>query len=199
MIISWHLSDDLATYSNVAMTSKSLYKVFVQDKVRHMKHPLLTNVLSPKVFFMPVFRILWFEPPKNLDNLLKFENLPTTSEVTKFYDEDQGPAKNELDANQRKAHIIISLVKQLINKNLKPKEKLQEAIPGANIYTDPPKGTNPKFQGLGLKYTVVREGPAAYLVLNTHFDETRGLENDLMDTLVSHTPKGIFSIMKVRF
>src|SRR5690606_38516084 len=102
MTISWYLADDVKTYENMAMTCKGLYNIFVQQKVLWYFHPLRGHLKSPRIFTFPIFRVVEFIIPDELENLLSESNLPSVMDVLAQYDRELGIARTPFESTQRK-------------------------------------------------------------------------------------------------
>ncbi len=182
MIISWHLRRDLTTYHNLAFSCRKLYKVFVEDKVRYFIHPLKHVLLSPLVFMMPVYRLLQFTPPPNLDKIAIGQGLPTIERMSKIYDKKHGVSESEAESTQRKTEMIISLVKEIIKKNLDDDDEFIENVEGGGIFEDVSKPIKIELGECNIPVKVFRVKGASYLVVKCH---KKGKMHEI-EVLLSH-------------
>ena len=199
MLISHHMIDDLVSYFSVAMTCKSIYKIFVKDKLRYFSHPLRDKILSPLMYFFPIFRIVWYEFSSELPELFAFQNLPSIESCLKEYENSlNGYVLSPLERNQKTAKIIAKLIGQLIEKNLEPGEEFEETIKGAGIFDYLPPKMNVEFEGLEYPYTVKRSGRDTFLIVMVNdVDEFRTVERRLMQTIKSFDGKNIIQLMRI--
>lgn len=198
MMISWHLISDLRSYENLAMSSKKLYKVLLLDKVRHYEHPLKTVLKSPRIFFMPVYRILEFSPPENLDTLAENSGLPSVRLMMKAYASEYGAPKNPLDIAQRTCDVILALVKEIVAKHLGPDDEFEEDIKGSGIMSRAKPLTVPKFENCPIRVKTFRVKKDTFLVAQCYsFALWPQVERTLSDCLVSFDNGKLIRLMKV--
>jgi hypothetical protein len=195
MMISWHLSDDNRTYVNMAMTCKGLYKVFVTDKVKWYIHPLKAEIMSPLLFFRPVYRVLSLQVPTDLDDLLEVLALPTVEDFLAVYSEEYGYTKNEVILNRRKADAIIELIKNLVERTLEEGQEIDEAFEGAGLFGDYDTKAVFRFYDLPYRYKMFVRGSATYVMIDA--DPGPALERKLLDSLCPFDGQFLIKLMNI--
>lgn len=198
MIISWHLINDMKSYENLAMTCKRIYKVLITDKVAYMKSPLIGRVKSPRLYFMPIYRVMEFTPPPNLDAIAQSSNLPTIAQMEAACLKSYGPTKTKLEAAQRTSDIIYELLKSIVIANLDPEEDFEEEIPGCGIMSRAGVKTVPRFENCEIVTKTFRIQNDTFLVANCQvFSKFRAVEKTLMDCLVTYDKGKLIRLMRV--
>lgn len=195
MMLSWHLSDDTKSYMNMAMTCKGFYKVFVLDKVRWYVHPLKGEMLSPLLFFRPVFRVLSLKIPEDLDDLLETLSLPKIEDFLAVYEEEYGMTKNEVILNRRKSDAIQELLQHLVHATLAPEQEFEEAIEGAGLFGEYEKEASFRFYKPPCRYKLFKKGKSTFVMFDT--DWTPAFERTLLDLLCPYDGQYLIKLMRV--
>lgn len=195
MIISWFLGSDHPSYLNLAMSCKGLYKVLVEDKVCHYVHPLKGSFRSPLLFIKPVYRILSLEVPEDIDSMLQSMNLPTVPEMLEAYQDAYGRAGSDLVQTQRKAEILIDLIKRMVKSNLGPNEDLEEIVKGGGIFNHLHSEAKFSLTRFPHPFMVRKEGISTFLIV----DARKGKELDrlLTDHLLSFDGRFLIQLMRI--
>lgn len=198
MIISWHLSSDLDSYQNVAMSCQKLYDLFVRQKVTWYYHPLKGQLKSPKLYQFPIFRILEFHVPTDMDDLLKKANLPSVEDVIKQYDESDGKPKTELEAMKRRTEVILELSKTLIGNEMREDDEFEEEITGGGIFSNVTSAKKLKFDDSTIKKKVFKHGDSYYvIVMPTKEISGTALERKLIKSLHTYNGRSIIQLMRL--
>ena len=198
MIISWHLINDMKSYENLAMSCRRIYKVLVEDKVSYMKSPLISVVRSPRLYFMPVYRVVEFTPPTNLDTIAVNSELPTVAQMEAACVKSYGPTKSKLEAAQRTGEIIYELLKSIVTKNLDPDEDFEEEVPGCGIMSRAGVKTKPRFEDCPIAVKTFRVKKDTFLTINCmSFNQFRAAEKIVMECLVSYDNGKLIRLMRL--
>jgi hypothetical protein len=195
MVISWHLLSDHASYFNLAMTCKPLYKVLMEDKVFHYMHPLKSIFMSPLLFLKPVYRILSLQVPDEFDSLVESMKLPKVDEMMEAYAESYGAAGDEITIARRQSDIYIDLIKRMIKGTMQGEDEFEETIEGAGIFDYLHRNAKFVLVDFPYNYMVHKEGRSTYLIV----DAQKGKATDrfVLDHVVPFDGRFLIQLMRV--
>lgn len=198
MILSWYLTSDVKSYENTAMTCKTLYNLFVREKVTWYYHPLKLHIKSPRMYLFQIFRVIEFTIPDNLDVMLTSHELPKTADVLKQYQNELGEAKTKFEASQRMGDILIELFKSLMAKAMEPEDEFIEEIPGGGVFTDIANPKDLKFNDPSIIVKIFKQGTAWYIIVKPIPGlKPIGLQNRLNKTLHNYNGKSVIQLMNI--
>ena len=198
MMISWHLITDLKAYEALAMSCKKIYKVLLLDKVTHHYSPLKGIIKSPRIFFMPVYRIVEFQLSDNFESIATSNGLPTIKSMKAAYADAKGPVKSPLEDAQRTCDIIITLLQGIVQKTLDPEEDFEEEIPGCGVLGRAKANTMPRFENCDVDVNLYRVQSDTFLVAKCYsFAKHVQIERTLSDSLWSYDGKRVIQLMRV--
>lgn len=198
MIISWHLSSDIQTYHNVAITCKKLYDVFVKQKVFWYYHPLKGKLKSPKIYTFPIYTVLEFMIPEDLNDILKGNNLPSVEDVLEQFKMDTGAPKSEFEASQRKGDILLELSRTLIKQEMEADVEFEEEITGGGIFSNATTIKKVKFNDDNIKSKCVKLGKTLYVIIVPIPGlSTSALERHINKHLYNFTGVSVVQLMRV--
>ena len=122
---------------NLAMVNKKMYQLCITDKIWYFKHPLKDRMMSPKIFHMPIYRLVNMPVMDNLEKVLLALRKPTIEQLMDEYIQENGNFKSEKKCKQVIGWMIRYSTEHILTKLLEEeKEDLDEAIPGAGFFTD---------------------------------------------------------------
>jgi hypothetical protein len=198
MIISWHISSDLKAYQNVAMLCKKLYDLFVRQKVTWYYHPLQGTMKSPMQYQFPIFRVLEFHIPKDMNELLKAAKLPSIDDVVKQYELSDGKSDTAFEAGRRRTEVIIELAKSLIRKEMKEDDEFEEEITGGGIFSDTTSANKIKFNDPTIKWKVFKMGNSYYVMIKPQKGVSASeLQKKAVKSFCTYTGISIVQLMKL--
>lgn len=195
MVISWHLTTDHQTYFNLAMSCKALYKVLVEDKIRHYMHPLKSIFTSPLLFLKPVYRVLSLKVPDEFDSLVETMKLPKVDEMMEVYAETYGLPGDDFAIARRKSDIFIDLIKRMIKATISGDDEFEETIEGGGIFDYLHKSAKFTLVSFPYQYMLYKEGRSTYLIV----DAQRGkdIDRQVVDHLVPFDGRFLIQLMRV--
>lgn len=145
----WHMiSSKLNTRDvlAIAMTCRKMYKLVISDKVWHYTHPLKNIILNPRIFYMPVYRIMRLPAYQNLDAILSKIGRPTIEQLVDIYIEENKDTITKKMLLQTTGILIEDSMTYLLTETMKDElDDLVEAAPGSGFYEDYPKAPTLEF------------------------------------------------------
>lgn len=199
MRISHYLEKDPQTYCSVAMTCKTLFGVFVHDKVKYFEHPLKNIIKSPSNFIYPMYRMIQVKIPKHLEKIMKKFEMPSLERLFAAYDRREGRTpQNDFEESKKKARVYVDALTFILRKNLKEGEDIVEEIKGAGIFTnfDP----NRKIDMFKSKtpYNIINDGKnGVFVVIKADPKNQRNIEREFLAKTLYCNDDYITRIMKV--
>jgi hypothetical protein len=203
--IGLYLEKDLKTLSNLAMTCKDMYALLVRGKVPWYHHPL-KMMKSPQCFFYPIFRIVEFVIPDELDAILAEHNLPSVAVVESEHTKSLKKPPTPLEELQNKADVISHLCRTLIESatyvnGVEDEEfgaESTEEIPGGGIYGDVKRANLLRFENPKFKFkTLMHKGVAYVMIAPLEDCSSTRLERYIKESIVSYDGKRLIRLMKV--
>ena len=122
---------------NLAMTCKRMYLLNIQDKIWYYNHPLKNRIMSPRIFHMPIYRLVSMPVMNNLEKVLAALGKPTIEQLVEEYIKEHGNFKSEKKCKQVLGWLIRYSTEHILVKMLEEeREDIDEAIPGAGFFAD---------------------------------------------------------------
>jgi len=198
MIISWYLTPNLKAYENTAMTCKTLYHLFVREKVTWYYHPLKLKMTSPRMYMFPIFRVIEFVVPDDLDAMLVGSGLPKIADVLKQFKSEIGAPKSKFEESQRMGDVVIELSKSLLSKAMEPEDEFIEEIPGAGVFTDIQNPKDIKFNDPQIVVKSFKQGSACYIVVKPIANlGPLALQSRLNKALCNYNGRSVIQLMRI--
>tara|TARA_R110001632_G_scaffold50169_5_gene125298 strand:+ start:5172 stop:6128 length:957 start_codon:yes stop_codon:yes gene_type:complete len=196
MKLSSYLVKDPRSYSNIAMTCKSLNKIFLTDKIRHFQHPLNNILISPLNFMYPIYRIIQLRLPKNMTGVLKKFELPTYEQLSTRYDKRHKPPQNDFEESKKKAKIYVDILTFVIE-TTNNKEKIVEDIEGAGIFTHFDRTRSIDMFKSNIPYKIVHGKKGSFLILKSDPNKTKEIEQEFIKNMIYCNDIYVTKLMKV--